>query len=487
MCLRITNIQHPACHAYLVNFESAGALERNNEHSGAAAESALYIAFAPLKQTCPMSLICVARWMMKHQQGNDFAAFIGIDWADEKHDICLQPADSGHREFEVLPHRPDAIERWAVSLRQRFQGRPVAVCLEIAKGPLVYALQKYDFLILFPVNPATLAKYRQAFTPSHAKDDPTDAEYQLELLVYHRDKLKTLNPQSVPMRTLQSLVEQRRRLADDVKRITNRLISTLKQYYPQAVQWFDAKDTLLFCDFLERWPSLKHVKQARRATLVSFFHERHVRSAKLIEDRILAIRATNPLTEDPAIIGPHQLLTQALVEQLRVTLLAVDRFDSQINAVSQTLPDYPLFSALPGAGAVLAPRLLAAFGEQRERYQNAAELQKYAGVAPVTERSGKQHWVHWRLQCPTFMRQTFVEWASQTITRSFWAGAYYRQQRVKGSSHQAALRALAFKWIRILYRCWQTRTAYDESKYLHALKRRGSPLLHTPPQTAING
>ncbi len=96
----------------------------------------------------------------------------------------------------------------------------------------------------------------------------------------------------------------------------------------------------------------------------------------------------------------------------------------------------------------------------------------------MTERSGKKSWVHWRWQCPTFLRQTFVEWAGQTINKSFWAGAFYHQQRAKGSTYQAAVRALAFKWIRILYRCWMTRTPYDETKYLNALKRRQSPLLN---------
>jgi hypothetical protein len=145
--------------------------------------------------------------------------------------------------------------------------------LELAKGPLVYALQKYDFLVLFPVHPATLAKYRQAFTPSQAKDDPTDAELQLELLLRHRDKLKPLHPQGVSMRTLQSLVEQRRRLVSDKGRITNRLIYALKQYFPQAVEWFKDKDTAVFCDFLSRWPTLKQAKHARQATLDAFFRE----------------------------------------------------------------------------------------------------------------------------------------------------------------------------------------------------------------------
>lgn len=145
--------------------------------------------------------------------------------------------------------------------------------------------------------------------------------------------------------------------------------------------------------------------------------------------------------------------------------------------MAPTLPGYALFQALPGSGPILTPRLLTAFGEQRERFASAEQLQRYSGVAPVTQRSGKKSWVHWRWQCPTFIRQTFVEWAAQTIKKSFWAGAFYRQQRAKGSPHQVAVRALAFKWIRILHRCWQSHTPYDESRYLRALQRRGSPLL----------
>jgi transposase len=413
-----------------------------------------------------------------------FSALVGIDWSDRKHDFCLQAAGSQHREFGVLAHCPEAIARWANALYSRLGG-PIAVCLEIAKGPLVHALQRYEFIVLFPVNPATLAKYREAFVPSRAKDDPTDAELALELLLRHREKLQTLKPQSADMRTLATLVEQRRNIVGDKTRITNRLSSTLKEYFPQALDWFEDRDTVLFCDFLQRWPSLKHVKRARQATLRSFFWTHNLRRARLIEERIRGIRSATALTDDGAVIGPHQLLVQALVAQLRVTLQAIDRFDLEITGVAKRLPDYALFAALPGAGSILAPRLLVAFGEQRERYASAAQLQQYAGVAPVLERSGNKCWVHWRLACPTFLRQTFVEWAGSTIPRSFWASAYYQRQRAKGCSHQAALRALAYKWIRIVYRCWQTRTPYDESVYLHALKRRGSPLITamaaTPP------
>ncbi len=132
---------------------------------------------------------------------------------------------------------------------------------------------------------------------------------------------------------------------------------------------------------------------------------------------------------------------------------------------------------VPGAGPVYGPRLLIAMGSQRERFQSSDELVRQAGIAPVIKRSGESTWIHWRYCCPIFVRQTFVEWAGQTINKSYWAGVFYRQQRAKGCTYQAAVRALAFKWIRIVYRCWQTGVAYDEAVYLKALERRGSPLL----------
>jgi len=406
-----------------------------------------------------------------------FAAFMGIDWADANHDGCLQAAGTAKRECFQLEHTPEAIDAWVTTLRTRFNGQPVAVCLALDKGPLVSALRTDDFLVLFPINPLMLARYREAFTPSRAKDDPTDAALQLELLLTHRDKLHPLTPQSATMRALTQLVEHRRRIVGDKVRMTNRLTSTLKNYFPHVLQWFQDKDTPIFCDFLSRWPTLKAVQLARRSTLESFFRDHHVRSPEVIARRIQAIKAALPLTTDDGVIAPHVLLVQALVAQLRVTLQAITDFDTAIAQRAQSHPDFPLFQALPGAGPVFASRLFVAFGEQRERYPSATALQKYAGIAPVTERSGKKSWVHWRLQCPKFLRQSFVEWAAESIRHSVWAQVYYQQQRDKGKAHQAAVRALAFKWIRILYRCWQERTPYDEATYLQALARRGSSLI----------
>jgi len=219
------------------------------------------------------------------------------------------------------------------------------------------------------------------------------------------------------------LVEQRRTLVGDTTRITNRITDALKQYFSQVLDWFRDKDTVVFCDFLTRWPTLKQAQRARKTRLTAFFHEHHLRYRKIIKQRVQAILSATAIIADPAVIVPNRLLVEVLIAQLRTVLQAVARFDHEIEQLASTLPDYALFSPLPGAGEAFAPRLLAAFGEQRERYSSPAAMQKYVGIALVTERSGNKCWVHWRLQCPAFLRQTFVEWTAQSIPHSYWARA----------------------------------------------------------------
>jgi transposase len=414
----------------------------------------------------------------------EFAAFIGLDWADKKHDVCLSVPGREGLEREVVTHRPAALEAWVARLRERFAGAPVALVVELEEGPIVSALLEHDFIVVFPVRPGTVAGYRKTFVPSNAKDDPTDAELMLELLLRHPEQLPPLKRESVSMRQLRRLVAERRAFVEDRVSITNRITAALKAYYPQVLGWFRDKWTDVFIDFIERWPTLQDAQRARRETMVAFFQAHNVRQKGVIDERIEALRSERPLSNDAGAIEPARFVVAQLLPQLRAVCAAVAQFDAKISALAESMPDFQLFSPLPGAGPALAPRLLVAFGERRERFPDAAALQKYSGIAPVTERSGQKSWVHWRYACSTFLRQTFVEWTEQTIPRSFWAKAFYDQQRAKGSSHNAAVRALAFKWIRILHRCWLDRTPYDESRYLTALQRRGSPLLAFAAQRA---
>jgi transposase len=405
-----------------------------------------------------------------------FAAFVGIDWADQKHVWCLQAVDSEKRESGELEHTPEAVEAWVGQLCQRFSNRPIAVGLEQSRGALVFMLTKYEPLHLFPVPSTMAARMRKALYPSGSKDDPRDADLLLDLLLQHRDKLHRLSPDTEATRRVQNLVEERRQLVDEKTAQINRLTNHLKIYFPQILDWFEHPDSELVCALLERWPTLEELQKVPPAKLRTFFRKHRCRDQELIERRILAIRQAIAAIRDRAVIEAKSTVVKVIVQLIRSLVQGIADLDEKIEEAAAAHPDFFIFDSLPGAGAVMAPRLLAAFGSQRERYGSAGEVQTYTGIAPVMESSGKKQWVHFRWACPKFLRQSFHEWAGHSIAHSVWARSYYQQQRSKGQDHHAAVRALAFKWIRVVFRCWKDGVAYDESKYLASLARRGSHL-----------
>lgn len=421
------------------------------------------------------------------QKQEEFGAYIGLDWADRTHVISLRGTDSGKVEHYQLVHKPEALAEWVSDLQRRFPGQRVAVALEQARGAVVHALMGYDFLVLYPVNPKTLAKYREAFSPSGAKDDPTDADLLLELVTLHRDKLRAWLPDDELTRTITLLVEYRRQLVATQTSLSNRLTSLLKLYYPQALAWAGELTTVQACDFLQRWPTLAQVQQAAPAKLRQFYLAHGCRKADVIEQRLQEIKLAQPLTRDGAVISASVVMVQATTTQLRPLMEAIARMEKQIAELFRQHADHELFSSFPGAGPVLAPRLLAALGADRGRFAAATEVQQLSGIAPVMERSGKTCWVHRRWACPKFVRQSFHEFAGQSIRWSTWARAFYDQQRQRGNGHHAAVRSLAYRWIRIIFRCWQMRVPYCEETYCRALQRRQSPLarvLAAPMQNA---
>lgn len=416
-----------------------------------------------------------------------WAAFLAIDWGDRKHFWKLCPAaDQQHCECGEVQHSPEAVDDWLCLLGRRFSGRPIAVCLEQSHGPLIYLLAKYPFLHLYPVHPAASARYRQTFYPSGSKSDPGDTALLLDLLLHHRERLRRLEPESPETRELRMLVEDRRRFVDERTRLSNVLTAELKLYFPQALDWIDNIDSPIGCDLLERWPSLQELKRAHPETLRRFFHQRKSRSEQRITCRIAEIRVAKPAVEDPAILSAGTLKVRGLVALLKPLNATVAEYDAAIERAVAAHPETPLFRTLPGAGPALLPRIVAAFGSQRQRFGRAADLENYTGIAPVTKRSGNSVVVQFRRSCPKFLRQTFQEFAQHSLAKCAWARAYYESQSANSKKHNAIIRALAFKWIRILFRCWQSGVPYDESIYLAALRGHGSALsLVLPPGAAL--
>lgn len=408
------------------------------------------------------------------------AAVIGLDWADRYHDVALQVAGSATVETRRLAHDPTTLGTWLAELAHRFAGRPVGIAVETSRGPLVHALLEAPFVVLYPVNPRSLHRFREAFVPSGAKADAPDARLLLELLSKHRDALRPWAPDDPATRALRALVERRRQAVALQTQLTLQLQAALKSYFPQALDWAGTDLTRpLARAFLTQWPTLAAVQRARPATLRQFYRQHRCRSAARIAERLAQIATATPLTTDAAVIEPSVLYVRLLVGQLAALGPQLAAFDAAIAAAFAAHPDAALFQTLPGAGAALAPRLVVAFGTDRSRFATAADVQRLVGIAPVTVRSGRSCRVHWRWAVPTFLRQTFHEFAHHSVLHCAWARAFYANQRARGHSHHAAVRALAFKWIRILWRCWMDRTPYDDARYVRALAQRGSPIAAT--------
>jgi transposase len=407
--------------------------------------------------------------------------FIGIDRSDQTIDFCQLDLNGEITQQQKIPSAPESLLSWVNDICNDLPaGQTLALCIEQPCQNLINFFSQFESLAIYLANPAVIKKYRESLSPSRAKDDRRDAQ-ALARFVYERHR--TLDPHTItdPLaHQIATLVEKRRQLVDIRTSISNKLTQALKDYFPQALQLV-GRDLFapLAIALLTKWPTLQAIQKARPGTITQFYFKQGSRRPEVIRKRIELIESAVPLCTDPGLLETYQLLVTALVDQLKQIQRSILKFDQLIARKTTQHQDAKLFTSLPGAGPCFAARLLAIFGNDRERYQDAASLQRHTGVAPLTKQSGKMHFVHRRYACNKFWRQTFVEWAAQTVMKSLWAKAYYHQQKEKGHRHQSILRSLAFKWQRILFRCWQNNDCYDEKRYLKALENRSSPLLET--------
>lgn len=416
--------------------------------------------------------------MPSKASSNSPLLFIGIDWADQEHVLSWTDSQTHQQGREILRQEPEAIAEWVASLQQRFPAHRILIALEQSRGALMTGLAGFDELELYPLNPKQLASYRDAVFPAGGKNDPGDAALLARFLEGHWRQLRRWQPDEATTRQIAELSQLRRKLVEERKRVVLQLSSSLKLYFPLLLKLSRRElhhDLLL--DLLRRWPTLQELKRVHPKTLRTFLKEHGLAGADQQTKFINTVRKAVPLTRDPALIQPRARYVQALVPQVRQLNRSIAEFDQQLQKLLAQHPDEALFRSLPGAGDALVPRLVAAFGSDRERYESAEQIQCYSGIAPITKQSGKSRHVNKRMACPKFLRQTFHEFADHARKWSGWSRAYYNRKRAAGAKHHAAVRALAYKWIRIIFRMWKTRTPYSESQYIEQLKRNNSPLI----------
>jgi transposase len=404
----------------------------------------------------------------------DRVALVGVDWGDKKHAFEVRGM-GGTRRVGWIEHRPADIHEWVAGLREEYPSGKIAVAVEQSRGAFVYALSRYEFLELLPLHPSQTAALREVVRPSGAKSDPIDATLVCDFVEKHGDQVRVWSAADPITRELLLLVEWRRKLVDHSKSCRQQLQDTLKQYFPQALEWAGELDSPMALDFLEKWPTLETLQRSRPSTVRSFYTRHGSRSAERIEKRLAEMVSATSLHSDRALIAALSTMVATLVPLIRTIVEQIRAVEHRIEQLWTTHPDRTIFDSLPGAGPALAPRLAVALGTDRARW-TAETLQTFSGIAPVTVGSGSSKWVHSRWKCPKFIRQTFHEFASSSIPHCQWAAVFYHQQRARGKGHHAAIRALAFRWIRVIVRCWKDRRPYDDGLYTERLKAAHSPI-----------
>lgn len=407
-----------------------------------------------------------------------YAACIGLDWGHSNNCFHLLAAGSNRIERIEVAADPASMAALIGQLRERFPQGKIGLVSEQTKGAVVNQLLDYHFIELMAVNPHALAKFRRSLHPAGCKTDPIDSSALLRMIFTHRDRMAIIARGDAATRRLDDISQHRRKLVEQRVKISNRLGSLLKEYYPQALAMLGANtwDPLSLA-FLRRWPCYSRLMKSKDSTLKKFYYAQGSRSKAAIQKRLASRRASAVLSSDKMLEERGEMQLRDYVEQLRLLNKQIAHREQNLRKAFREHPDNAIFSSLPGAGKTMAPRLAAAFGSDRNRFRSCSHLQAYVGIAPIKLQSGKTEHTCMRRHCPKFLRQSFHEWAGLSTQYSPWAKAYFQMLLERGKRVGEAKRALAFKWIRILFRCWQNHQPYDETLYVKCLIKRNSPVV----------
>ena len=399
---------------------------------------------------------------------------IGIDWAENEHEFCAAMPD-GAMIRGAFKQKRSAIDQWIAELSAIAPNAKLDVCIETSTGGLINALMECPQVRIFPVNPLALSNYRKAFAIGGGKNDPVDAHLLMQFLQHYREQLRELKVNSPQTRELATLTEDRRRFVEQRVALANRFMAKLKAYFPVVFELKPARAYSAFVVALvAKYPTLEAAQKAGKGRLRKLFFGKGAKAK--IEQRIQLIMETKPLTSDSTLLRTAARQCQVIAKQIQLLNDSIVHYDLEIKALVALHVDYDIVRFLPGSSFRTHARIIAALGDDRSRFASAECLQAAAGIAPITIQSGKSRVVTARWSSSKFMRQTFHEYAGLSIKKCAWAKAYYDGQVAKGNSSQSAKRSLAFKWIRIIYRLWESHSMYNESQYVARLEATGSPL-----------
>jgi len=401
--------------------------------------------------------------------------YIGIDWSENKYDICFMNQAGASIAEQMMPANTDGFLH--MDARRRSLGVAPEACLvglETAHNLMIDFLWAYAYQRIYIVPPNMVKANRGRQGQSGARTDPSDAWLIADILRTDHPRLAPWYPDSLLTRQMRAKVSLILHLTRQTTRLSNRLRAVLLRYYPAATQVFSSLRTQIALQFIRTYPTPQAAAALTWAEFQAFAQQHGYRRPKKLPGRFARLQGDFPQAS-PETVLVYQDEAVQLAHLLLTTVLAKNEAMRALQALFRQHPDQAIFASLPGAGELLAPALLAKFGDDRRRFPAPASLQALAGTCPVTEKSGKRKWVKFRHACDREFRHIAQQWSIASLSESVWANTYWNAVRPHCHSDSHAHRCLANRWLAIAWKLWQSRTLYDEDYHLRQRAKHSKP------------
>jgi len=390
--------------------------------------------------------------------------FTGIDWASDKHDVCvIDAAGSVHARF-VIAHTAEGLADLVRRLKRFGKPAQLPIAIERPSGLLIDTLVEAGFPVV-PIHPNALKATRPRYSAAPGKSDPGDAYILADILRTDGHRFRPLRPPSDETKALRAAVRTRDDLVATRVQLANQLRSLLESFWAGAAAIFADVDSPIALDFLDTFSTPDSTARLGTKRLERFL-KRHAYCGRRGLDELLDRLRSAPvgLAGDLERETKGQLV-RSLVTCLRPVVAQIRELDGLIAALLAQHPDGALLQSFPRTGTINAAQILAELGDDRLRFATPDQLAAEAGVAPVTKASGKHRSVACRFACNKRLRFALTTWADNSRHAHPWAAAVYRNARARGCDHPHAIRILGRAWSRVLWRCWQDATSYDPAQH----------------------
>ena len=389
--------------------------------------------------------------------------FVGHDWAEVHHDVAIVDATGRRLGGGRVPDGLDGVARFHEMLAGRVDDpSDVVIASETDRGLFIGALIASGYTVI-AVNPLSVARYRERHHTSGAKSDPGDAKVLADLARTDAHLHRQVAGDSELVEAIKVLACGHQTMIWSRQRQTNQLRSTLREFYPAALEVFEnlaGRDALSVLAIAPTPAAGRRLSLSKiQAALRRGGRQRRIETrASEIQNALRTAQLVAPDLVADAMGATVTALTAVIVEMN----IQIDRLEAALADRFEQHPDAKIIRSLPGLGMTLGARVLGEFGDDPNRYLDSKSRKNYSGMSPITQASGKHRAVLARYARDRRLADACYQWAFASLTTSPGARAFYNEHRERGDNHAQALRALANRFVGILHGCLKHGTLYDE-------------------------